>query len=590
MRRSAVKQVASGRFGVTIEYLANADEIQIKMAQGAKPGEGGQLPGHKVYPWIAKTRHSTPYVGLISPPPHHDIYSIEDLAQLIHDLKNSNPSARINVKLVAEVGVGTIAAGVSKGKADTILISGFDGGTGASPQSSIKHAGLPWELGISETHQTLVLNDLRSRIRLECDGQMKTGRDVAVACLLGAEEFGFSTMPLISIGCIMMRKCHLNTCPVGVATQDPELRKKFDGKPDNVVNYFYFVAEELRKIMASLGFRTINEMIGRTDKLHPRQDVQHWKAKGIDFSKILARPDVPYGVFCQMDQDHGLDTALDRQLVEKCKPAIEHSEKVRFKQKIKNINRTVGTILSHEIAKKHGLAGLPDDTIHIKCSGSAGQSFSAFGAHGITFEVEGDANDYFCKGLSGARVIIYPPKQSSFVPEENILIGNVARYGATSGSVYIRGIAGERFCVRNSGAWAVVEGVGDHGCEYMTGGRAVILGHTGRNFAAGMSGGVAYVLDEAGDFARFRCNHEMVDLEPVESAEDVGELKEMIESHLKYTGSLVGQKFLEEWQEYLGKFIKVIPRDYKKALERLAREAEEEQQRQEEIQRMAMAK
>ena len=571
-RRSAIKQVASGRFGVTSNYLTNAVELQIKMAQGAKPGEGGQLPAHKVYPWIAKVRYSTPYVQLISPPPHHDIYSIEDLAQLIHDLKNSNPEARINVKLVAEVGVGTIAAGVSKGKADVVLISGHDGGTGASPQSSIKHAGLPWELGLAETHQTLVLNDLRSRIVVECDGQLKTGRDVAIACLLGAEEFGFSTMPLISVGCIMMRKCHFNTCPVGVATQDPELRKKFSGKPDHVVNYFYFVAEELRRIMASLGIRTIEEMVGRSDLLQSRKAVDHWKAKGLDLSKILLKPEVPdhIGTFCNRKQDHGLEGALDRRLIERAGPALEKGERVEFEQPIRNVNRTVGTMLSHEISKRYGEAGLPEDTITIRCKGSAGQSFCAFGAKGLTVYVEGDANDYFGKGLSGAKLIVAPPKESTFVSEENILIGNVALYGATKGELYARGLAGERFCVRNSGARAVVEGVGDHGCEYMTGGRAVVLGPTGRNFAAGMSGGVAYVLDETGDFGKYRCNRAMVDLEPVSDPDDVAELRGMIETHRRYTRSAVAARVLDTWDETLGKFVKVMPVEYRRALEQTA--------------------
>jgi glutamate synthase domain-containing protein 2/glutamate synthase domain-containing protein 1/glutamate synthase domain-containing protein 3 len=573
-RRSAIKQVASGRFGVTINYLTNADEIQIKMAQGAKPGEGGQLPAKKVYPWIAKVRHSTPYVQLISPPPHHDIYSIEDLAQLIHDLKNANPSARINVKLVSEVGVGTIAAGVSKGKADVVLISGSEGGTGASPQTSIKHAGLPWELGLAETHQTLLLNDLRSRIVVECDGQLKTGRDVAIACLLGAEEFGFSTAPMITIGCIMMRKCHLNTCPVGVATQDPELRKKFKGKPEYVINYFHFIAEELRQIMAKLGFRTLNEMVGRVDRLDVRKAIDHWKARGLDFSKILYRPETPpeYGAFHCQSQDHGIDKALDHQLIEKARPALERGERVELNIRIRNVNRTVGTLLSHEIAKRYGEAMLPDDTIVIHCEGSAGQSFCAFGAKGIRFLISGDANDYFCKGLSGAKVIIVPPASSPFIPEENVLIGNVALYGATSGEMYARGRAGERFCVRNSGARAVVEGVGDHGCEYMTGGRAVILGPTGRNFAAGMSGGIAYVLDETGDFERYRCNREMVELTPVSESRDIGELREMIEKHLAFTGSGVAKRILASWEQYLPKFVKVMPTEYRLALERLALE------------------
>ncbi len=580
LRRSAIKQIASGRFGVTSNYLINADELQIKMAQGAKPGEGGQLPGHKVYPWIAKVRHSTPYVGLISPPPHHDIYSIEDIAQLIHDLKNANRNARINVKLVAEIGVGTVAAGLSKGKADVILVSGYDGGTGASPQTSIKHAGLPWELGIAETHQTLLLNNLRSRVVLETDGQMRTGRDVAIACLLGAEEFGFSTAPLIASGCIMMRKCHLNTCPVGVATQDPELRKKFTGKPEHVVNYFHFIAQQLRKIMAQLGFRTINEMVGRADCLKVRNAIEHWKAKGLDFSKILYRPEIPesVGTYCTQKQDHGLDGALDHMLLEKSEAALERGEKVEFDIDIKNINRTVGTILSSEISKRYGEDGLPHDTIVIHCSGSAGQSFAAFGAKGLTLEVSGDANDYCGKGLSGAKVIVFPPKESTFVPEENILIGNVALYGATRGEMYVRGLAGERFCVRNSGAYAVVEGVGDHGCEYMTGGRVAILGRTGRNFAAGMSGGVAYVLDEPGDFAEHRCNKEMVDLEELVDADDIGELKGMLERHYQYTKSTRAKMILDAWDEMLPKFVKVIPVDYKRALEMIAQENQQDSQ------------
>jgi glutamate synthase (NADPH/NADH) large chain len=579
-RNSAIKQVASGRFGVTSNYLANAAELQIKMAQGAKPGEGGQLPGEKVYPWIAKVRHSTPYVQLISPPPHHDIYSIEDLAQLIHDLKNANRDARINVKLVAEVGVGIVAAGVSKGKADVVLISGHDGGTGASPQTSIKHAGLPWELGIAETHQTLVLNDLRSRIVVECDGQLKTGRDVAIACLLGAEEFGFASAPLVASGCIMMRKCHLNTCPVGVATQNPELRKKFAGKPEHVINYFHFVAEELRRIMASLGFRTINEMVGCVDRLETRKAVDHWKARGLDFSKILYKPEVPphIGTYCQQPQDHKLDKALDWQLIEKAAPALEHKQKVTIDLPIRNTNRTVGTMLSREISKRYEEAGLPDETITINATGSAGQSFCAFGARGLFIRIAGDANDYFCKGLSGAKVVIAPPPGSTFIPEKNILVGNVALYGATSGEVYARGIAGERFCVRNSGAKAVIEGLGDHGCEYMTGGRAVILGPTGRNFAAGMSGGIAYVLDDAGDFGQVRCNKEMVELEEVVLPDDVAELRALIENHYRYTDSRVARRVLDNWDVILARFVKVMPVDYKRALQRLATEAEIEEQ------------
>ncbi|HSW46754.1 MAG TPA: glutamate synthase-related protein, partial [Phycisphaerae bacterium] len=512
--RSAIKQVASGRFGVTSEYLVNADELQIKMAQGAKPGEGGQLPGRKVDEWIGRTRHSTPGVQLISPPPHHDIYSIEDLAQLIHDLKNANRHARISVKLVAEVGVGTVAAGVAKGKADVVLISGYDGGTGASPLTSIKHAGLPWELGLAETHQVLLANDLRSRIRVEVDGQLKTGRDVAIACLLGAEEFGFATAPLIASGCIMMRKCHLNTCPVGVATQDPELRKQFSGKPEHVIRFMFFVAEELRQIMALLGFRTIDEMVGRVDKLVARQAIGHFKARGLNLGKILYSPRVPddFGRYCRQTQDHGIEKSFDiQELLKLAAPAVERREKTRLEILIRNTYRTLGTITGSEITRRWGGEGLPEDTLHIRCLGSAGQSFAAFTPRGMTMEIEGDANDYFGKGLSGAKLIVYPPKSSTFVPEENILIGNVALYGATDGECYVRGPAGERFCVRNSGARAVVEGVGDHGCEYMTGGRVVVLGPTGRNFAAGMSGGMAYVLDDAGDFAQYHCNREMVE-------------------------------------------------------------------------------
>jgi glutamate synthase (ferredoxin) len=567
--RSAIKQVASGRFGVTSEYLVNADELQIKMAQGAKPGEGGQLPGRKVDEWIGRTRHSTPGVQLISPPPHHDIYSIEDLAQLIYDLKNANHHARISVKLVAEVGVGTVAAGVSKGKADLVLISGYDGGTGASPLTSIKHAGLPWELGLAETHQVLLANDLRSRIIVEVDGQLKTGRDVAIACLLGAEEFGFATAPLIASGCIMMRKCHLNTCPVGVATQDPELRKKFSGKPEHVVRFMFYVAEELREIMASLGFRTINEMVGRADKLDARKAVDNFKARGIDLGKILYVPKVPegFGRYCQWAQDHGIENSFDMQVLLKlAAPAIERGQKVYEQIRIRNTCRTLGTITGSEITRRWGSAGLPEDTLHLKCQGSAGQSFAAFTPRGMTLEVEGDANDYFGKGLSGAKLIVYPPKTATFVPEQNILIGNVALYGATSGECYVRGIAGERFGVRNSGAQAVVEGVGDHGCEYMTGGRVVVIGPTGRNFAAGMSGGVAYVLDEAGDFGQYRCNLEMVELEPVEDLEDIAELKDLIRRHLGYTGSAVAKRILDNWEIYLPRFVKVMPLEYKRVL------------------------
>ncbi|MCI0748669.1 MAG: glutamate synthase large subunit [Verrucomicrobia subdivision 3 bacterium] len=572
-RNSAIKQVASGRFGVTSLYLVNAKELQIKMAQGAKPGEGGQLPGAKVYPWIAKVRYSTPGVGLISPPPHHDIYSIEDLAELIHDLKNSNHHARISVKLVAEVGVGTIAAGVAKAHADVVLISGYDGGTGASPQTSIKHAGIPWELGLAETHQTLVLNNLRSRIAVETDGQLKTGRDVVIAALLGAEEFGFATAPLVALGCIMMRVCHLNTCPVGVATQDPVLRKNFTGDPAHAVNFMRFVAQEVRELMAQLGFRTLNEMIGRTDRLEAKNAVDHWKARGLDFSKILYQPEVgpEVGRYCQIPQDHGLDRSLDKTtLLELCKPALERKEKVIAELPIKNVNRVVGTIMGSEITRRHGVGGLPDDTIRIYFKGSAGQSFGAFVPRGVTFILEGDANDYLGKGLSGGRIILFPPAGSTFEPESNIITGNVAFYGATSGEAYIRGMAGERFCVRNSGVHAVVEAVGDHGCEYMTGGRVVVLGVTGRNFAAGMSGGVAYVLDETGDFAT-RCNKQMVGLERIGDAAEAEEVRAMIKRHADYTKSQRAYKILALWEEYAPKFVKVMPKDYKRMLQAISR-------------------
>ena len=572
-RNSAIKQVASGRFGVTSYYLVNAKELQIKMAQGAKPGEGGQLPGAKVYPWIAKVRYSTPGVGLISPPPHHDIYSIEDLAQLIHDLKNANHLARINVKLVSEVGVGTIAAGVAKAHADVVLISGHDGGTGASPLSSIKHAGAPWELGVAETHQTLVLNNLRSRIVVETDGQLKTGRDVVIAALLGAEEFGFSTAPLVTLGCVMMRVCHLNTCPTGVATQDPELRKKFTGDPAYVVNFMRFIAEEMRRLMAQLGFRTVNEMIGRTDKLNPETAIQHWKAKGLDFTKILYRPDVPseVGRYCQIPQDHGLERALDNQVLLKlCEPALANGSPVRASLAIRNTHRVVGTIVGSELTRRRGPAGLPEDTIHLHFTGSAGQSFGAFIPKGMTLELEGDSNDYIGKGLSGGKIIVYPPKQSTFKPEENIVIGNVAFYGAISGQAYIYGIAGERFCVRNSGVHAVVEAVGDHGCEYMTGGRVVVLGLTGRNFAAGMSGGIAYVLDVAGTFST-RCNKQMVELVKLEKPEEIAEVRGMIERYVMYTGSKRAKDILALWDDRVPQFVKVIPKDYKRVLEALER-------------------
>jgi glutamate synthase (ferredoxin) len=572
-RNSAIKQVASGRFGVTSLYLVNAQELQIKMAQGAKPGEGGQLPGAKVYPPIAKVRHSTPGVGLISPPPHHDIYSIEDLAELIHDLKNANHHARISVKLVAEVGVGTVAAGVSKAHADVVLISGYDGGTGASPQTSIKHAGIPWELGLAETHQTLVLNNLRSRIAVETDGQLKTGRDVVVAALLGAEEFGFATAPLVTLGCIMMRVCHLNTCPVGVATQDPELRKNFTGDPAHAVNFMRYIAEEVRELMAQLGFRTINEMVGRTDKLEAKTAVEHWKARGLDYSKILYQPDMPdsVGRYCQIAQDHGLDEALDNTtLLKLCAPAIERGEKVVADVPIRNVNRVVGTILGSEITRRHGVAGLPEDTVQLNFKGSAGQSFGAFVPKGVTLRLEGDANDYIGKGLSGGKIIVFPPRGSTFVPAENIITGNVALYGATEGEVYIGGMAGERFGVRNSGVNAVVESVGDHGCEYMTGGRVVVIGPAGRNFAAGMSGGVAYVLDEAGDFPT-RCNMQMVGLEKLEDATEIEEVRQMIVRHEQYTKSARAAKVLASWAEMTPKFVKVMPKDFKRMLTEIKR-------------------
>jgi glutamate synthase (ferredoxin) len=572
-RSSAIKQVASARFGVTSEYLNNAKELQIKMAQGAKPGEGGQLPGRKVYPWIAKVRFSTPGVGLISPPPHHDIYSIEDLAQLIHDLKNANHHARINVKLVAEVGVGTIAAGVAKGHADVVLISGYDGGTGASPQSSIKHAGLPWELGLAETHQTLVLNNLRSRIVVETDGHMKSGRDVVIAALLGAEEYGFATAPLIVLGCVMMRVCHLDTCPVGIATQNPKLRYKFAGDPQHVVNFMRFVAQEMREWMARLGFRTVNEMIGRVDKLEPRKAIDHWKAKGLDVSNILYVPDVPpdVGRYCQIPQDHGLEKALDnRVLLELCAPALERGEPVRATLPIRNANRVVGTILGSALTRRYGGGGLPEDTIRLHFKGSAGQSFGAFIPRGITLILAGDSNDYIGKGLSGGKIIVYPPEGSTFVPEENIIIGNVAFYGATGGEAYIRGMAGERFCVRNSGVHAVIEAIGDHGCEYMTGGRVVVLGPTGRNFAAGMSGGIAYVLDATGDFDR-RCNQEMVFLERLEDTQEIKEVETMIGRHAEYTNSERARAILASWEAMVPKFVKVMPKDYKRMLEAMKR-------------------
>ena len=566
-KRSAIKQVASGRFGVTMRYLTNSDELQIKISQGAKPGEGGELPGKKVDDYIAKIRHSTPGVGLISPPPHHDIYSIEDIAQLIHDLKNANRTSRISVKLVSEVGVGTIAAGVVKAKTDHLVIAGHDGGTGASPLTSIKHAGLPWELGVAETHQTLVMNNLRSRVVLQTDGQIKTGKDVAIAALLGAEEFGFATAPLVTLGCIMMRKCHLNTCPVGIATQDKELRKKFKGKPEHVVNYLFMVAKDLRMIMADLGFKTVNEMIGRVDCLETDIAIDHWKRNGLDFSKILQPAEKIFEnteVYNIKSQDHGLAKALDNKLIEKCKNAIESGEKVRLNSDIVNTNRTVGTMLSNEVAKVWEENNLPEDTIDINFKGSAGQSFAAWLVKGITFRLEGDANDYVGKGLSGGKLIIYPPKNSKFKAEENILLGNVALYGATSGEAYFRGIAAERFCVRNSGASVVVEGIGDHGCEYMTGGKAVILGATGRNFGAGMSGGIAYIYDKDKDFDK-NCNKETFEIESL-LEEDLKDLKELITNHFNYTGSVVAEKIIESWDIEVERFIKVMPTDYKRVL------------------------
>ncbi len=565
-KRSAIKQVASGRFGVTSEYLSNADDIQIKMAQGAKPGEGGQLPGKKVYPWIAKTRHSTPGVGLISPPPHHDIYSIEDLAQLIHDLKNANPSARIHVKLVGEVGVGTVAAGVSKAKSDVVLISGHDGGTGASPLTSLKHAGGPWELGLAETQQTLLLNDLRDRIVVQVDGQIKTGRDVIIGALLGAEEFGFATAPLVVSGCVMMRVCHLDTCPVGIATQNPELRARFSGKPEFVETFFEFIAEEVREYLAELGFRSIDEAIGRADHLDVSAAIDHWKASGLDLSPILYVPEIEENASrrCVTTQDHGLDAALDNTLIEQCASALENGTPVRLSFPIRNVNRTVGTMLGHELTKRHGGAGLPDDTIQLDFAGSAGNSFGAFVPKGITLRLEGDANDYVGKGLSGGRIAIFPPRVSALVAEENIIAGNVILYGATSGEVFIRGRVGERFCVRNSGATAVVEGVGDHGCEYMTGGRAVILGSTGRNFGAGMSGGIAYVYDPDGTFAS-RVNLEMVELDPLEDDERA-DLQAMVRSHFVETGSAVAERLLANWTAEVEHFVKVMPSDYKRVL------------------------
>ncbi|MGD0018059.1 MAG: glutamate synthase large subunit [Candidatus Limnocylindrales bacterium] len=578
--KSAIKQVASGRFGVTSEYLVSAREIQIKMAQGAKPGEGGQLPGHKVYPWIAKVRHSTPGVGLISPPPHHDIYSIEDLAELIHDLKNANPDARISVKLVSEVGVGTIAAGVAKAHADVILISGHDGGTGASPLSSIKHAGLPWELGIAETNQVLLINDLRSRVAIEVDGQMKTGRDVVIGALLGAEEFGFSTAPLVTLGCVMMRVCHLNTCPVGVATQDPELRKRFAGDPQYVVNFMTFVAQEVRELMAMLGFRTFEEMVGHSERLEMRRAIDHWKAHNLDFSRILYQPQVPKttGRTCQITQEHKVEQSLDATtLIPLCAPALERGEKVEADLPVHNTNRVVATSLGSEVTRRYGAAGLPEDTIKLHFRGSAGQSFGAFIPKGITLTLEGDANDYLGKGLSGGKLVLFPPREATFVAEENVITGNVAFYGATSGDAYIRGVAGERFGVRNSGVSAVVEGVGDHGCEYMTGGRVVVIGKTGRNFAAGMSGGIAYVLDESGEggaagggFERV-CNKEMVQLFPLSDPGEIAEIRRLLERHVEYTASPRARALLDEWDTTVSRFIRVVPNDYRRVIEAQAR-------------------
>ncbi|MEL4308077.1 glutamate synthase large subunit [Joostella sp. CR20] len=578
-RNSAIKQVASGRFGVSINYLSNAKEIQIKMAQGAKPGEGGQLPGPKVNPSIAKTRNSTPYVGLISPPPHHDIYSIEDLAQLIFDLKNANREARVNVKLVSEVGVGTIAAGVAKAKADVVLISGFDGGTGASPLTSLRHAGLPWELGVAEAQQTLVLNDLRSRIVMECDGQLKTGRDVAVACLLGAEEFGFATAPLVASGCIMMRACHLNTCPVGIATQDPELRKNFKGTPEHVINFMYFIAQELRQIMADLGFKTIEEMVGQSQKLDMNRAIEHYKAQGIDLSNILYKPRVPEHVklYNTEKQDHQLEEVLDFEILSQAHPAVYRKEQMSLDFPITNINRTTGAILSNEISKIHGENGLPEDTLTLNFKGSAGQSFGAFATKGLTLKVNGNTNDYFGKGLSGAKLIVKVPEEATFKPEENVIIGNVAMYGAINGEAYINGIAGERFLVRNSGAKAVVEGIGDHGCEYMTGGVAVILGKIGRNFAAGMSGGIAYIYNPDNSLDTHNFNMEMIELEEL-SNNDQEQLKELISNHVTYTDSPLAKRILNDWEKNSQKFIKVMPTEYKKALEMMASKEKEVQQ------------
>jgi glutamate synthase (NADPH/NADH) large chain len=563
--KSRIKQVASGRFGVTSHYLTNADELQIKMAQGAKPGEGGQLPGHKVDAWIGRTRGSTPGVGLISPPPHHDIYSIEDLSQLIFDLKNANREARVNVKLVSEAGVGTIASGVCKGYADVVLIAGHDGGTGASPLSSIKHAGLPWELGLAETHQTLVRNHLRSRITVQTDGQLKTPRDLAIATLLGAEEYGMATTALVVEGCIMMRKCHLNTCPVGIATQDRELRGRFSGQADILVNFFTMMAEGLREIMAELGFKTINDMVGQTQYLRTRTDVDHWKYKGVDLSPLLHKEQCAADetLYCSKEQKHLIDDIIDRRMMEDAKDALENQTSVNLEYDVVNTDRTIGAMLSNEISKKYEADGLPENTIKVKFNGSAGQSFGCFSAKGLRFELEGDANDYFGKGLSGANLVVYPPKVATFEASKNIVIGNVALFGATSGKAFIRGIAGERFCVRNSGATTVVEGVGDHGCEYMTGGKAVILGQTGRNFAAGMSGGIAYVLDDNNDLAS-KCNMEMVQLEMLENVNDIAELKALITEHKDNTQSDVAEALLADWDSAVKRFVKVMPVDFKK--------------------------
>ena len=565
-KRSAIKQVASARFGVTSEYLVNADDLQIKMAQGAKPGEGGQLPAHKVYPWIAKTRYSTPGVGLISPPPHHDIYSIEDLKQLIHDLKNSNPLARVHVKLVAEVGVGTVAAGVAKAKADVVLISGHDGGTGASPLTSLKHDGAPWELGLAETQQTLMLNGLRDRIVVQTDGQMKTGRDVVIAALLGAEEFGFATAPLVVSGCVMMRVCHLDTCPVGIATQNPELRKQFSGKPEFVTNFFEFIATEVREYLAQLGFRSLQEAVGRVEMLNAKHAVDHWKARGLDISPILVVPQNPYNQtrYHSTTQDHCLSAALDNELIVKCKNALENSQPVSIEYPINNTNRTVGTMLGYELTKRFGETGLPDATISIRFNGSAGQSFGAFIPKGIELRLEGDANDYLGKGLSGGRIILHPDKRAKFAAHENVIAGNVIGYCATSGEIFIAGVVGERFCVRNSGATAVVEGLGDHGCEYMTGGRVVVLGVTGRNFAAGMSGGIAYIYDIDDEF-QSRVNTELVDVVALDD-QDLVWLERTIKRHRELTNSVRAGDVLANWEDAKTKICKVLPRDYARVI------------------------